>query len=155
MTRGCVTSQKRDIDGNFKGTTNNNPILDTCEYIMTFDDGDLTDLTANLIAKSLYAQCDPDENQYVLLDPIIDYRRLDLMIAALNDTQVRTGDVPNAYITAPCKEQVRTVLGPKFGPKAGKVPSLCASYTDLIGGCSVLCPPCIIHALNELHLLQV
>jgi hypothetical protein len=62
------------------GTTNDNPILDRREYIMTFDDGDVTDLTANLIPESMYAQCDPDGNQYVLLDSIIDHRRLDMAI---------------------------------------------------------------------------
>jgi hypothetical protein len=43
-----------------------------------------------------------------------------LMLAALNDLQVKSGDVLNAYITAPCKEKVWTILGPKFGLKAGK-----------------------------------
>ena len=41
------------------------------------------------------------------------------MLAALNDLQVKAGDVLNAYITAPCKEKVWTVLGPEFGPDAG------------------------------------
>jgi hypothetical protein len=69
-----VTARKRDLDGNLKGIANENPILDTREYVVTFDDGDVTDLTANLIAESMYAQCDPDGNQFVLLDAIIDYR---------------------------------------------------------------------------------
>jgi hypothetical protein len=43
-----------------------------------------------------------------------------LMLAALNDLQVKAGDVLNAYITAPCKEKVWTVLGPEFGPDADK-----------------------------------
>ena len=46
--------------------------------------------------------------------------RIALMIAALNDLEVKVGDVLNAYITAPCKEKVWTVLGPEFGPDAGK-----------------------------------
>ena len=51
MTRGCITAQKRDADGNPKGHANSNPILDTHEYTVAFDDGDVTDLTANLIAE--------------------------------------------------------------------------------------------------------
>jgi hypothetical protein len=43
------------------------------EYIVGFHDDDVTELTANLIVKSMYAQCDPNGNQYVLLDKIIDY----------------------------------------------------------------------------------
>ncbi len=44
---------------------------------------------------------------------------LALTIAALNDLEVKVGDVLNAYITAPVKEKVWTVLGPEFGPDAG------------------------------------
>ncbi len=54
-----------------------------------FDDGDVTELTANLIAKSMYAQCDPDGNQYVLLDSIIDHRRLDTATKLSDQTVVR------------------------------------------------------------------
>ena len=46
--------------------------------------------------------------------------RIALMLAALNDLQVKVGDVLNAYITAPIKEKVWTVLGPEFGQDAGK-----------------------------------
>jgi hypothetical protein len=65
MTKGRVTTQKRDIDGNLKGNANDIPILDTREYMVTFDDGDMTELNANLIAQSMYAQCDPDGNHYI------------------------------------------------------------------------------------------
>ena len=76
MTRGHVTARKRDADGNPKGRANSKPILDSREYTVTFDDGDVTDLTANLIAESMYAQCDPNGNQYVLLDSLIHHQRL-------------------------------------------------------------------------------
>ena len=46
--------------------------------------------------------------------------RLALTIAALNDLEVKVGDVLNAYITAPITEKVWTIIGPEFGPKAGK-----------------------------------
>jgi hypothetical protein len=50
------------------------------EYTFTFDDGDETVLNANLIAEAMYAQCNPDGSQYVLLDSIINHRRLDAAI---------------------------------------------------------------------------
>jgi hypothetical protein len=75
--KGRVTSRKRDKDGNPIGLANPSPILDTREYMFTFDNGDETVLNANLIAEAMYAQCDPDGSQYVLLDSIIDHRRLD------------------------------------------------------------------------------
>ncbi len=74
LMKGHVTSQKRDKDGNPVRLANTNPILDTREYTFTFDDGDETVLNANLIAEATYAQCDPDRNQYVLLDSSIDHR---------------------------------------------------------------------------------
>jgi hypothetical protein len=55
MIKLRVTARKRDADGNPKGRANLNPILDTREYTVTFDDGDVTDLTSNLIAESIYA----------------------------------------------------------------------------------------------------
>jgi hypothetical protein len=41
--------------------------------------------------------------------------RIALTIAALNSLDVKTGDVMNAYITAPVTEKVWTILGPEFG----------------------------------------
>ncbi len=90
MTRGRVTAQKRDVDGNPMGRANTNPILDTREYTVTFNDGDVTNLTANLIAESMYAQCDPDGNQYVLLDSLTDHRHLDTVLRLPDQTAVRS-----------------------------------------------------------------
>ncbi len=45
---------------------------------------------------------------------------LDLTIVSLNDLEVKVGDVLNAYITAPVKEKMWTVLGSEFGHDAGK-----------------------------------
>jgi hypothetical protein len=74
LVKGHVTSRNRDKDSNLIGLSNPNPILDTREYTFTFNDGDETILNANLITEAMYAQCDPDGNQYVLLDSIIDHR---------------------------------------------------------------------------------
>jgi hypothetical protein len=41
-------------------------------------------------------------------------------MAALNDLNVKVGDVLNAYITAPITEKVWTVLGPEFGTDTSK-----------------------------------
>ncbi len=45
---------------------------------------------------------------------------LALTFAFLNDLKVKVSDVLNAYITAPVKEKVWTILGPKFGLDSGK-----------------------------------
>jgi hypothetical protein len=78
LMKDRVTSRKRDKDGNPVRLANANPIPDTREYTFTFDNGDETVLNANLIAEAIYAQCNPDRNQYVLLDSIIDHRQLTL-----------------------------------------------------------------------------
>ena len=73
MAKGRIAARKHDQDGNPIGLANSNPILDTRLYIFHFDDGDQTELTANMIAESLYSQCDPDGNEYILLDDIVDH----------------------------------------------------------------------------------
>jgi hypothetical protein len=46
--------------------------------------------------------------------------RLALTIASLNDLEVKVGDVLNAYITAPVKENLWTICGPEFGHDTGR-----------------------------------
>ncbi len=87
--KGRVTSRKRDKDYNPIGLANSNPILNTREYTFTFDDGDETVLNANLFAEAMYAQCNPNRNQYVLLDSIIDHRQLDAAIRPSDQKVVR------------------------------------------------------------------
>ncbi len=89
LVKGHVTSRKRDRDGNPVGRANDNPILDTRSYIVEFDDGDQTELTANMIAESLYLQCDPEGNQYVLLEEIVDHQCL--------PTAMKLSDQKNAH----------------------------------------------------------
>ena len=47
--------------------------------------------------------------------------RIALTLAALNDLEVKTADIENAYLTAPVTEQIWTKLGPEFGSDAGKL----------------------------------
>ena len=75
ISRGQVTRRKRDIDGNTSGQASDNPILDPWEYTVQFEYGEVTELNANAIVKSMYAQYDPDRNQYVFLDNIIGFRK--------------------------------------------------------------------------------
>ena len=46
--------------------------------------------------------------------------RIALTVAALNDLEVKTSDVQNAYLTAPCTEVIHTTLGAEFGEDEGK-----------------------------------
>ena len=52
---------------------------------------------------------------------LLESARIALMLAALNDMEVKTSDIQNAYLTAPCSEKIWTMLGSEFGPDlAGK-----------------------------------
>ena len=42
--------------------------------MVKFEDGTAAKLAANAIAQIMYAQCEPDGNQYLLLDYIVDFR---------------------------------------------------------------------------------
>ena len=55
MVKGRVAARKRDRDGNPVGLANSKPILDTRSYVVHFDDGDQTELTATMTAESLYS----------------------------------------------------------------------------------------------------
>ena len=67
------------------GSAHQNPALDTCMYEVCFPNGRAEELAANVIAEAIYAQCDDDENQYVLLDAIVDYHKDPSMAVARND----------------------------------------------------------------------
>ena len=71
---GKVVRRKRDVNGSLKGTANSNPILDTRTYCVEFPDGSEAEYAANVIAENMWAQCDIDGNQHVLMESIIDYK---------------------------------------------------------------------------------
>ena len=73
MARGRVIRRKRNADGDLIGRSNTNPILDTWEYEVEFANGEVTKLTANVIAEAMFSQCDDNGNEYVLLDLLVDY----------------------------------------------------------------------------------
>ena len=50
MYMGRVTKRDRFLDDNSLETANDNPIPDTPQYIVKFDDGDEAELAANVIA---------------------------------------------------------------------------------------------------------
>ena len=51
MARGHVVARSRDAKGNVMGRSHTNPILDTRMYQVEFAGGEVTELTANVIAE--------------------------------------------------------------------------------------------------------
>jgi hypothetical protein len=52
-------------------------------------------------------------------------------MAALNDLEVKIGDVENAYLMAPVTEKIWTRLGPEFGDDSGKQANVVRSLYGL------------------------
>ncbi len=74
FAHGTIVSCKRNAEGIIIGRAYDNPILDSYVYDVEFADGKVTTLMANTIVKAMYAQCDPDVNEYILLDKLIDVK---------------------------------------------------------------------------------
>ncbi len=76
MMCSTVKASKRDLDGNPIGCQSVNPVLDTCMYDVKIPDGEVTPLTANAIVQAMYAKCNVDGNEYLLLESFVDVRRI-------------------------------------------------------------------------------
>ena len=67
-------------------------------YQVKFAGGKVTELTANVIAESMYAQCNADGNEYLLLDVLVDYQKDDKAIS-LSDQQITVQGKPVTCMT--------------------------------------------------------
>ena len=76
MVQGRVRKRSRHNDGNPIGRANEIPILNREEYFIEFKDGTEAELSANTIAQSIYAHCEPDGHIYVLFDYLTDLRQI-------------------------------------------------------------------------------
>ena len=61
--------------GNPVGRSNRNLIMDTRLYEVEFPGGETTQLADSIIVESMYAQCDVNGNEYLLLEAFIDHRK--------------------------------------------------------------------------------
>jgi hypothetical protein len=73
--RATVKERVRDFDGNLVGRSNPNPLLDTSEYIIEYDDGTSDRMFANAIAENIYTQVDDEGYHFRLLKEITDHRK--------------------------------------------------------------------------------
>ena len=91
MVTGRVTKRKRTDDGDPIGSYHAKPILDTRVYDVSFPDGSEASYAANVIAENMYAQCDSEGNQYVLLDEIVDHKHNDHAVAKADQYVIVNG----------------------------------------------------------------
>lgn len=59
------------------GKSNENPTLDARSCQVEFPDGNVAECSANVIAENVFAMCDPDGNQQLLLEAVVDHKRDD------------------------------------------------------------------------------
>ena len=70
-----VTGRKHDAHGRELGKWNTKAALDTREYIVEFPDGAEAEYAANTIAENMYAQCDLDGQQHILMKGIVNCKK--------------------------------------------------------------------------------
>jgi hypothetical protein len=91
LARGTVIGRKCDARGDPIGNANANPIMDSHIYCIEFNDSDVCELTANVIAESMYASCEADGNEYILFDSFVDYKSNSKAITKDNQQIVHNG----------------------------------------------------------------
>lgn len=72
---GKVTKRRKGMDGKPLGIPHDNPLLDTRQYDVEFQDGSIRAFTANQIAENMFAQVDEHGRRYILMNEIIDHRK--------------------------------------------------------------------------------
>ena len=72
MTSGHVVAHTYDANENVMDRAHANLKLDNRIYQVEFPGGKVMELTPNVIAEEMYAQCD-DGNKYFFLDLLVDY----------------------------------------------------------------------------------
>ena len=74
IEQGIVRRRITDEDGRPIGQPNNNPILDTTQYEVEFEDGEIKTMAANTIAETILAQVDEEGHRQMFIDEIVDHR---------------------------------------------------------------------------------
>ena len=92
LLRGRVVEQKRDAKGNVMGRANGNPIRDTRQYVVKFESGEVSELTTNVIAQSMYSMCGKNGYQVLIFDAIVDHKRDETVTTKADQTLVGAND---------------------------------------------------------------
>ena len=91
--RATVKRRATDYDGNFLGQAHRNPLLDTREYELEFEDGTTDKYLANTIAENIYTQVDTEGQRHAAIREIVDHKSDDSAITIQNGFTVgRSGN---------------------------------------------------------------
>ena len=72
---GKVVGRKHGPDEEANFIANTNPILDTRTYDVDFPNGNITEYSTNVIAENMFAQCNMEGNQFVLMAAFVDHKK--------------------------------------------------------------------------------
>ena len=76
VMRATVKRRAVDVDGKPISRPSNNPIIDTRLYDVEFLDGTMETISTNVIAENLLSQVNQEGHRQLMLDEIIDHRKL-------------------------------------------------------------------------------
>ena len=85
MRKGKVTKRAIGPNGTTAGTYDENPYLNTIIYEVEFDDGQVREYAANLIAENILTQVDSEGYSTTLMEAIIDHRKDPSKAVAVSD----------------------------------------------------------------------
>ena len=90
VDQGSVRHRNRNVEGYTTGGANSNPILDNRTYEVEFEDGSMSNYSANVITEIVYAQCDEEGQKHLLFGSIL-YHKTDghALLFAEQDVVVR------------------------------------------------------------------
>ena len=74
IERAKVKKRAIDVDGKPVGVANNNPLMDTRQFEVEFDGGQIEILPVNIIAENILSQVDQEGHKQLMLDEIIDHK---------------------------------------------------------------------------------
>ena len=77
MQAGRVVGRVLDNSGKPVGAYNKDPLLDSRIYEVMFPDGNIEQYAANLIAESIYMDCDDEGRRSQMMDGIVEFHRSD------------------------------------------------------------------------------
>ena len=99
LMRATVRRRMNDEEGKPIGKSHTNPLLDSRRYEVEYADGNLEELTANVIAENLISQVDEDCRRQMMLGKIMDHRILPDAISKSKGTYVNKYGVKGRKIT--------------------------------------------------------
>jgi hypothetical protein len=90
-----------------------------CHFVFDIKMGENFRRKARLVANGNETEAPPTLTYSSVVSR--DSVRIAFLVAAMNDLNILSCDIQNAYLTANCRERIYTIAGPEFGSDAGSI----------------------------------